>query len=1308
MINIRVQATLRRKFASLTLILLFLISSLPLNFVLQNEAKPTISDPLIQQRETSYLWSTFHNDNQRTGYTNNPSPNTDATNFDTTLTVNIGEWKDLPWTHKGFVFKVYRQQNGDLRFFVYGFHVDDLVFSTPIVQDKQVDFEITLPNGESLTYEATLISVAESTAAIRIRLLSGTPQDYVYQGELVASYVIDEQGDIQEADNYWVTNFWEGGDKEWKAGDEVFSPSRNPFVFSLDFELAYGTLYVDSTRIDLIIEYSIENGENRAHVKTPVDYTFDYGETQYGEWKYVWYGASMEIEEGKWKVIRRKTKSDLMTYKKLELRVALPNGAGLLSARPEGYLVSEENGKTIITWNWEWVKEYPEITIIYTLAVSPKFLTLPFRDPDIKIQQGWRYNAPIGPDPTDPYAHNGIDYIKSSVDDPSTWQSFDVAAAADGLAMQSSGGGYGTFVYIRHDEKDSMGNNYFTLYAHLDSVNSKIVFKPRGDTDYLSWTPVKRGEIIGRAGSTGVADSSWIHLHFEVQRGRYAQNKTDPYDLYKTRDFYPGGSKYTGCGPNYLWTTDPPHLPPNAEPVITSPLEIAPKDLYYVGDTLTAKFTITNRGTESVTFNVLVVGGRDPTGEVVDFDKAYGIALNPSDSYNYQGSLILPDKPGNYHFFCAYQTPDGKWNTNIDVEINGKIMDSNEARRYRERDIIVFEKTYISPAPPPALWEKISGPWEGKSVELSQIAVHPNNPEVIYAVVKHNDDGDELYKSTNGGKRWMPINEGLPRLLWSKYYWPISAIAIAPSDPNIIYVGTSCLDPYNTLFPGGKGIYKSVDGGATWFESNIKVTLPPYSTPEVFPEFPKYDISSIVVDPTNPDVVYVGTIGGGIWRTTDGGKSWWQIWEIPYGKETSLDVNALAISSANPNIIYATAYNYAQSEAMGWSGILIPAVLIKSEDGGNNWETLQKLPFGKIDDIAVSERNAEILYVITGVTQSYRVDKSLDGGKTWSDASGTGGSDPLPDVYPVLRTIGIYGTTGKMGSISMHPDYSDVIFAAGAWGFNDVYFSPNSGENWFPLGLKDKYGQELALHIRELAFASNSRVLYAAEIHGLFKIDLSGGTIVARQHSPGELRVYDSQGRVTGLVNGKIKEEISNSAYFNNTVEILFLSDSYCYEIAGTEDGAYGLVVASVIQGESNTFTATDIPTASGAIHQYAIDWDALSLGEEGVTVQLDSDGDGTFEKTFTSDSELTQDEFMLQVAPIEAFPVWIAGVAVATIVIATATITIFWRRGKKPSMRMQLQKLQSMYDRGEISRETYLKLKSELEKTKSELNRKE
>jgi hypothetical protein len=103
------------------------------------------------------------------------------------------------------------------------------------------------------------------------------------------------------------------------------------------------------------------------------------------------------------------------------------------------------------------------------------------------------------------------------------------------------------------------------------------------------------------------------------------------------------------------------------EPVITSSLVLVQSPPYYVGDTITARFTITNRATAPFTFDVLTVGGRDPDNQVADFTWIRSITLSPGSSYNYQGTLTLT-KVGNYHFFCAYRTPWGDWNTAIPTE----------------------------------------------------------------------------------------------------------------------------------------------------------------------------------------------------------------------------------------------------------------------------------------------------------------------------------------------------------------------------------------------------------------------------------------------------------------------------------------------------------------------------------------------------------------------------------------------------------------------------------------------------------------
>jgi hypothetical protein len=188
-------------------------------------------------------------------------------------------------------------------------------------------------------------------------------------------------------------------------------------------------------------------------------------------------------------------------------------------------------------------------------AQSPRFLSSPFKDADIRVQQGWYYSDGRIHKP-----NGGIDYVKGSTAS-SSWESFDVVAAADGVAVwdDDPNSGYGNVVLIRHDQADAQGRAYFTLYAHCQdgTVDPSIPKLGRKNREYQKWKHVLRGDFLGKAGSTGYNECSdknkCIHLHFQVFVGGYYQNNKDPYDIRKKANFYSGD-----CGPNFLWEACPP------------------------------------------------------------------------------------------------------------------------------------------------------------------------------------------------------------------------------------------------------------------------------------------------------------------------------------------------------------------------------------------------------------------------------------------------------------------------------------------------------------------------------------------------------------------------------------------------------------------------------------------------------------------------------------------------------------------------------------------------------------------------------
>jgi hypothetical protein len=185
-----------------------------------------------------------------------------------------------------------------------------------------------------------------------------------------------------------------------------------------------------------------------------------------------------------------------------------------------------------------------------------RFLTLPFTDSRIVVQQGWIYEWGS--------EHRGIDYVLGGRDN-ARWQSFDVVAAADGWACGNCISRQGNAVWIEHRINDQ---TYYSYYGHLDTIEA---FIPQGNQ--RNTVAVQRGQKIGVAGSTG---SDSIHLHFQVS---FAHTPVDPYDLWVKREPYAPGCQPCLMGPSPLWTTNPPSFasggappaPPPAAPTSTRP-----------------------------------------------------------------------------------------------------------------------------------------------------------------------------------------------------------------------------------------------------------------------------------------------------------------------------------------------------------------------------------------------------------------------------------------------------------------------------------------------------------------------------------------------------------------------------------------------------------------------------------------------------------------------------------------------------------------------------------------------------------------
>jgi photosystem II stability/assembly factor-like uncharacterized protein len=257
------------------------------------------------------------------------------------------------------------------------------------------------------------------------------------------------------------------------------------------------------------------------------------------------------------------------------------------------------------------------------------------------------------------------------------------------------------------------------------------------------------------------------------------------------------------------------------------------------------------------------------------------------------------------------------------------------------------------------------GPFRGgRSLTASGI---PGDPTTYY----FGATGGGVWKSTDGANTWFPVfeKEGAPA---------IGSLAVASSDPNVVYVGTgeACI---RGNISQGDGVWKSVDAGKSWKNVGLKDSRA---------------IGKVIVHPRNPDIVFVAALGHpfgpnperGVFRSIDGGKSWDKV----LYKDENTGAIDIAFDPQNPNILFASLWESRRtpwSLSSGGPG----SGLYRSADGGATWKRLEehglpKSPYGRIG-VAVAA-NSERVYAIIEAKEGglYRSD---DSGDTWQLVSGS-------------------------------------------------------------------------------------------------------------------------------------------------------------------------------------------------------------------------------------------------------------------------------------------------------------------------------
>ena len=351
---------------------------------------------------------------------------------------------------------------------------------------------------------------------------------------------------------------------------------------------------------------------------------------------------------------------------------------------------------------------------------------------------------------------------------------------------------------------------------------------------------------------------------------------------------------------------------------------------------------------------------------------------------------------------------------------------------------------------------------------LTDVDMPTTGYDTIYAATASGG----VFKTVNRGQSWTPIFDQALSL-------SIGDIAIDPSNPQVIYVGTGEVNAGGgSMTYGGMGMYKSTDGGETWTHLGLEDT--------------RY-IARIVIDPEDTERIYVAAMGKlfaknnqrGLYRSTDGGASWENVLFV----SDSTGCIDVVIHPRLSRILYAAMWERIRRPQKRYYGGPTSG-LYWSSDGGDTWEELTNgLPHGSPTvgriGISICESSPNILYAIYADNIGFfdGIYKSEDGGEYWSLTNDAG-------LEYLFASYGWW-----FGNIRVDPTNPDVVFALGL----DLYKTSDGGRHWYNVSYLD----QVYVHVDQhgmVIHPQNPEFIVLGNDGGLY-ISQNGGT--AWNKSPG-------------------------------------------------------------------------------------------------------------------------------------------------------------------------------------------------------------